>query len=158
MKAPPATTFIVSKTEFLFEVLIIALDAPAQLGEGRTRTAAKREASELLLPSRQITRRKAFFGSPIANCLAEIGLCSLLRRISEVRRPRPLQGLGGSGSQPGGHKLVEDWMPTLARTTCGNGAKEKPRGEPRGEVQGGFTSGRRRSPKTPLPADWRREL
>jgi hypothetical protein len=33
MKAAPATTFIVSKTEFLFDVLIVAFDAPTQLGE-----------------------------------------------------------------------------------------------------------------------------
>ena len=32
MKAAPATAFIVSETEFLLEVLIVALDAPAQLG------------------------------------------------------------------------------------------------------------------------------
>jgi len=33
MKAAPTTAFIVSETEFLLEVLIVALDAPAQLGE-----------------------------------------------------------------------------------------------------------------------------
>jgi hypothetical protein len=72
------------------------------------REARSKRAVARLAPDHQITRRKAFSGSPIANCLAEIGLCSLLCRISEVRQPRPLEGLGGSGSQPGGHKLVEE--------------------------------------------------
>ena len=33
MKAAPASAFIVSETELPLEVLIVALDAPAQLGE-----------------------------------------------------------------------------------------------------------------------------
>ena len=33
MEAAPSAALVVAKTEFLLEVLIIALDAPAQLGE-----------------------------------------------------------------------------------------------------------------------------
>ncbi len=33
VEAAPPTTFIVPEAEFLFEFLVIALDAPAQLGE-----------------------------------------------------------------------------------------------------------------------------
>ena len=33
MEAPPATAFIVAEADFLLEVVIIALDAPAQLGD-----------------------------------------------------------------------------------------------------------------------------
>jgi len=33
MEAPPSPPFIVSKTEFLLEVLVVALDALAQLGQ-----------------------------------------------------------------------------------------------------------------------------
>ena len=33
MEAAPSTTFIVSEAEFLLEVLVVALDAPAQLGQ-----------------------------------------------------------------------------------------------------------------------------
>ena len=44
--------------------------------------------------------------------LAATGRFLASRRISEVGRPRPLQRFGGSGSVPGGHRLVEDWMPT----------------------------------------------
>jgi hypothetical protein len=40
MKAVPAATFIVPKAEFLFEVLVITLDPPAQFGEIDQRTQA----------------------------------------------------------------------------------------------------------------------
>jgi len=33
MESAPATAFVMPETELLFEVLIVALDAPAQLGE-----------------------------------------------------------------------------------------------------------------------------
>ena len=40
---------------------------------GRTRTAAKREVSLVLVPSRQVIRRQAFLGQSSASCLAETG-------------------------------------------------------------------------------------
>jgi hypothetical protein len=33
VEAAPASAFVVAKTDFLLEVVIIALDAPAQLGQ-----------------------------------------------------------------------------------------------------------------------------
>ena len=77
-----------------------------------TRTAAKREASVVLVPSRQVTCRQARFGNACANCLAETGLCVGSRRISEGGRPCLRQRFGGNGAVPGGQTLVEDWMPT----------------------------------------------
>ena len=119
METPPSSPLIVAKSEFLLEVLVVALDPPAQLGGihkiaaarccgqrgqnifgrfgfvgrpfdqapflgARRRTlviamcganahGGKRDASLVLVPSRQVTRRQAFLGSPSANCLAETG-------------------------------------------------------------------------------------
>ena len=42
-------------------------------GPGRTRTAAKRDASLVLVPSCQVTRRQACLGKARASCLAETG-------------------------------------------------------------------------------------
>src|SRR5215204_4562038 len=75
---------------------------------GRTRTAAKRDVSDVLLPSRQVTLCQAWAGIPLARSLAETGLWSASRRISLGGRPRPLQGLGGSGVVPGGQTLTDD--------------------------------------------------
>ena len=79
---------------------------------GRTRTAAKREASVALLPSRHVTRRQERLGRLIATSLAETDACPSRRRISDGGRPRPLQRFGGSGSVPGGQILVWDWILT----------------------------------------------
>src|ERR1700750_2893657 len=79
---------------------------------GRTRTAAKRDANLVLLPSRQVTRRKALLGSPRARSLAETGWWVSSWRRRDGRRPRPLHGFGGSGSWSGGQSMVVDWMPT----------------------------------------------
>src|SRR5215213_4778791 len=78
---------------------------------GRTRTVAKRDVSDVLLPSRQVTLCQACAGSPLARSLGETGLWSASRRISLGGRPRPLQGLGGSGVVPGGHRLTDDCTP-----------------------------------------------
>ena len=48
----------------------------------------------------------------MASALAGTGAGSGSRRIKDAGRPRPLQGFGGKGSAPGGHRLVEVWMPT----------------------------------------------
>src|SRR5271167_1249724 len=79
---------------------------------GRIRTAAKREDKISLEPSRHGTMRQASSGSLLASALAEIGTCSPSRRIRDGGRPRPLQGLGGSGSAPGGQTLSVDYTPT----------------------------------------------
>jgi hypothetical protein len=34
MKAAPAAAFVVTEAEFLLEILVVAFDAPAQLGDG----------------------------------------------------------------------------------------------------------------------------
>src|SRR5512132_703672 len=78
----------------------------------RSRTAAKREVSGAFVPSRQVTTRQASSASVCARSLAETGLWSGLRRTDDGGRPRPPHTLGGSGPVPGGHRLVEDWMPT----------------------------------------------
>src|SRR5271166_4114525 len=64
---------------------------------GRIRTAAKREDKISLEPSRHGTMRQASSGSLLASVLAETGTCSPSRRMRDGGRPRPLQGLGGSG-------------------------------------------------------------
>jgi len=79
---------------------------------GRIRTVAKREDKVSLEPSRHETMRQACSESPIANFLAETGACSPSRRMRDGGRPRPLQGLGGSGSAPGGQTLSVDCTPT----------------------------------------------
>ncbi len=53
---------------------------------GRTRTAAKRELSMVLLPSRQVTRRQASRGKVSANCL---------QRLVGAQHPGEWQRLGG---------------------------------------------------------------
>ena len=79
---------------------------------GRIRTAAKREDKVSLEPSRHRTMRQASSGSPIASVLAGTGACSPSRRTRDGGRPRPLQGLGGSGSVSGGQTLSVDCTPT----------------------------------------------
>jgi len=79
---------------------------------GRIRMAAKREDKVSLEPSRHGTMRQASSGSLVASVLAETGLCLLSRRMRDGGRPRPLQGLGGSGSTPGGQTLSVDCTPT----------------------------------------------
>src|SRR5208337_863723 len=79
---------------------------------GRTRTAAKREDKISFEPSRHGTMRQASSGSPFAKVLAETGTSSPSRRMRDGGRPRPLQGLGGSGSAPGGQTLSVDCTPT----------------------------------------------
>ena len=119
MKAAPASSFVLAKTELLLEILVVPLDPPTQFRRGHqrsaadgrgqsgeeilgrfgfargpfdqtpflgawrgtliiamrrtTRTAAKREASWVLVPSRQVTCRQAFLGKASASCLAETG-------------------------------------------------------------------------------------
>ena len=57
----------------------------------------EREDKISLEPSRHGTMRQASSGSLLARVLAETGTCSLSRRMRDGGRPRPLQGLGGSG-------------------------------------------------------------
>ena len=73
------------------------------------RTAAKREASGALDPSRQVTLRHAFLPKLRAKSLTETGLCSSLRCTLQGRRRLPLHGLGGKDAYPG-YALVVDWM------------------------------------------------
>ena len=56
---------------------------------GRTRRAAKREVSAVLLPSRQVVRRQARAGRPSASFFAETGSCPGARRTRVGGRPRP---------------------------------------------------------------------
>jgi hypothetical protein len=73
---------------------------------GRTRTAAKREASGPAVPSRQVTAFHAPAGRPAASSFAARGRCSGSRRSRLGGRPRPDRGAAGSGPMPGGHKVV----------------------------------------------------
>jgi hypothetical protein len=70
--------------------------------------AAKRDVSVVLVPSRQVTRRQARAGRPIASCFAETGFRLPSRRINEGGRPLPLHFFGGNGMTPGGHRLMVD--------------------------------------------------
>src|SRR6266849_4517658 len=83
MEARPAAALIVAEADFLLEVVIIALDAPAQLGDvdnsakrasprigaARTRTRAKRDCSFSFVPSRQVMVRQACLGRLRARAL-----------------------------------------------------------------------------------------
>ena len=157
MEAAPAAPFIVSQAQFLFELLVIALDAPAQFRQidqalkghirrdggqpvlgglgltlgpfdqqpfliprrgpplvvmgGPYPNRAKREVSAPALASRQEIVCQLAGGKPSASALTLTGWCSLSRRISFGRRPRPDQGRGGSGAVPGGHTEVCGGMP-----------------------------------------------
>jgi hypothetical protein len=70
--------------------------------------AAKRDARVALVPSRQVTRRQARAGKPIASSFAETGFRLSSRRINDGGRPLPLHFFGGNGMTPGGHRLVVD--------------------------------------------------
>jgi len=78
---------------------------------GRTRTAAKREASGPAVPSRQVTAFHAPAGKPTASSSAASGRWAASRRSRFGGRPRPLQGAAGSGPAPGGHRPVVPRMP-----------------------------------------------
>ena len=64
------------------------IDAMAKAVE-KTRSAAKREVSPVLLPSRQVTVRQDRAGRPAASFLAETGWCSGVRWTRVGGRPRP---------------------------------------------------------------------
>src|SRR5918912_201451 len=80
---------------------------------GRTRAAAKREASSPAVPSRHTTRRQASAGRASATASAASGWCPGSRRSRLGGRPRPDHGAAGSGPAPGGHRLV---VPTIPAT------------------------------------------
>lgn len=155
MEAAPASPLVVAEPNLLFELLVIPLDAPAQLRltdqlpqgrlwrQGREpvlgwRTLALRPFDqEPLLGTWLVSQfipmgrtgphgRKARGQNTVranAPCdalpgdlrqrspgsfSAASGFCSGLRRTRVGGRPRPLQGLGGSGADPGARRLVED--------------------------------------------------
>jgi hypothetical protein len=54
---------------------------------------------------------QASVGRRIARSSAETGRCSASCRNREGLRPRPLQGLGGRGSSPGGQSVSVDCTP-----------------------------------------------
>src|SRR5277367_3363588 len=78
---------------------------------GRTRKQAKREDRGAATPSRHSIVRHARLGKESASFSTATGLCSGSRRKSVGGRPRPDQGLGGSGSPPSGHTVVLERMP-----------------------------------------------
>jgi hypothetical protein len=80
---------------------------------GRTRTRAKREVSAPAVPSRQETVCQLAAGKLSASALTLTGWCSVSRRISFGRRPRPDHGSGASGAVPGGHTEVCKGMPAI---------------------------------------------
>src|SRR5882724_6635598 len=72
---------------------------------GRTLCRAKREASQSVVPSRQVIVCHASCGRLRASVLTEIGWCC--PRCSRVcGRPRPVRDCGGRGASPGGHTEV----------------------------------------------------
>src|ERR1700683_3388774 len=101
MKSSPAATFVMSQSQFLLELFVISLDDPTMLGyfhqlsaaghsinshsspcgsflrssrwAGRTRSAAKRERSLFLVPSRQETVFQLWGAKDSANCFTETG-------------------------------------------------------------------------------------
>src|ERR1019366_391939 len=77
-----------------------------------TRTAAKREESLVLVPSRQVSLRQAADLSDSASAFTATGGCVAARRSRVGLRPRPDQGLGGSAPVPGAQTVVAGLMPT----------------------------------------------
>lgn len=79
----------------------------------RTRKAAKRLLRVSLVPSRQLIVWNAPAGSALASALTFKGCRRAVRRGMTGGRPKPLYGLGGSGSTPGGQTTTAEVMPTM---------------------------------------------
>src|SRR5580658_5700742 len=78
---------------------------------GRTRVAAKRERSFVLLPSRHVTVFHSWDGNDSASCFTETGWWFLSRRKHFAGRLLP--GLAGSGAFPEGQTVVGPRTPTV---------------------------------------------
>ena len=66
----------------------------------------------MLVPSCQVSLRQATCLSDSASAFTATGDCVASRRSRVGLRPRPDQGVGGSGPVPGAQTVVSGLMPT----------------------------------------------
>src|SRR3972149_4946901 len=98
MEPPPPAALEMIEPELVLELLIVALDAPAQLGEPNE-VGDRRRRRQRRQP---ILRGLRFASRPMDQQ-------PLLRPGGG---PGPVQRLGGRGASPGGHAVVSFFTPT----------------------------------------------
>src|SRR5712692_6477307 len=139
IKAPPTAPLEMVQPELILELLIVALDAPAELGqadEGRDR-GHLRQSREPILRGRAFAPRpldeQPFFRPGLRALRIAMGRSQAQPREAGTHRaagpfapryrpprrrrnrhgqPRPFQRFGGRGPAPGGHAVVSPFTPT----------------------------------------------